>query len=92
MLLSYFCPSCACLLERATVKTRFYGPKRLSILSSLTLSGVLNVPCTQSDQILTQTNISIRNIWVTEATIVVDLSGDGDLQSEISLQYKHQLN
>ena len=104
MLLSFFCSSCGCLWERVTVKTRFYRPKRLSILSSLTFSAVLNVPCSHSDQISTQFStvycyqIQLWQILASgtsglqKQNIVVHLSGDGDLQSEILLQYKHQLN
>ena len=91
-----FCSSCGCLWERVTVKTRFYPPIKDSLfLSSLTFSVVLNVPCTHSDQILTQFSTvycyqiqlwQILASWTSglqKQNIVVHLSGDGDLQSEI---------
>ena len=78
MLLS-FCSSCGCLWERVTVKTRFYRPKRLSIFVLINIFCGLERSLHQfgpgfdtvfnslllSDSTLT--NISIRNIWVTEA-------------------------
>ena len=74
-----FCSSCGCLWERVTVKTRFHRPKRLSIFVLINifcgLERSLHPFGPDFDTIFnslllsdsTLTNISIRNIWVTDA-------------------------
>ena len=74
-----FCSSCGCLWERVTVKTRFYRPDRLSIFVLIDIFCRLERSLhpfgpdfdTALNSLLlpdsTLTNISIRNIWVTEA-------------------------
>ena len=74
-----FCSSCSCLWESVTVKTRFYRPKRLSIFVLINIFCGLERSShpfgADFDTVLnnlllsdsTLTNISIRNIWVTEA-------------------------
>ena len=75
----HFCSSRGCLWECVTVKTRFYRPKRLSIFILINifcgLERSLHPFGPDFDTVLnslllsdsTLTNISIRNIWVTEA-------------------------